>query len=227
MLHPSKPFNRRDRWLGGVLVAGFGMTLAACAPPTQPSAGPSDSPPSGSSAAGSAAPPPTSTDPAGWTRYTSAGFSIAAPPGWTADASHDYQALGPGKDIHGLALTIPADLAKGTNLSTGSYVAVETLPGATTCTAAAFLSDSIAAPSVTENGVTYSVATSSDAGAGNFYDETVYAVQGSSPCTAVRYFIHSTNIGNYDPGTIKAFDGKALVAQFDAIRMTLKLDPAK
>jgi len=42
----------------------------------------------------------------------------------------------------------------------------------------------------------------------------------------VRYFIHSTNIGNYDPGTIKAFDQAALVARFDAIRKTLRLTPA-
>jgi hypothetical protein len=164
---------------------------------------------------------------AGWTRYSQAGFSIAAPSTFTPDPTHDYQALGPGKDIKGFALTIPASLAKGTNLGSDSYIAVETLPGTAPCTAAAFLDSPTAAPTVTTNGITYSVATGNDAGAGNFYDETVYAVQGSSPCIGVRYFIHSLNIGNFDPGTVKAFDRGALIAQFDAIRATLMVDQAK
>lgn len=164
---------------------------------------------------------------AGWTRYSQTGFSIAAPATFTPDPTHDYQSLGPGKDIKGFALIIPAALAKGTNLGGDSYIAVETLPGASPCTAAPFLDSPTVAPTVTTNGITYSVATSSDAGAGNFYDETVYAVQGSSPCLGVRYFIHSTNIANYDPGTVKAFDRAALIAQFDAIRATLTVDQAK
>ncbi|MEP2120256.1 hypothetical protein, partial [Bauldia litoralis] len=73
----------------------------------------------------------------------------------------------------------------------------------------------------TEYGTDYSVASLSDAGAGNLYDETVYALVGTSPCLAVRTFIHSTNLANYDPGTITAFDEGALTAQFDAIRKTL------
>jgi len=164
---------------------------------------------------------------AGWVRYSQTGFSIAAPPGFTPDPAHDYTALGPGKDIKGFALTIPASLAKGTNLGANSYIAVETLPGTSPCTAAPFLDSPTAAPDVTTNGMTYSVATGSDASAGNFYDETVYAVQGSSPCLAVRYDIHSLNIGNFTPGTVKAFDRAALVAQFDAIRATLTVDSAK
>ena len=222
----SKPFNCRDRRRS---VAGVGLLLllAACSPGTQPPAPPSGAPPAGSGgASGSPPPAPVSTDPAGWMRYDSAGFSIAAPPGWTPDVSHVYQALGPGKDIHGIAFTIPASMAAGTNLSTETYLAVETLPGQAACTAAAFLSDSTPAPAVTSGGVSYSVATSSQGAAGNQYDETVYAARGTTPCIAVRAFIHSTNIGNYDPGTIKAFDRTALVAQFDAIRATLKIDPA-
>ncbi len=74
-----------------------------------------------------------------------------------------------------------------------------------------------------DGGHTWSVATSGDAGAGNFYDETVYALAGSRPCLAIRYFIHSTNIANYDPGTIKEFDRSALVTMFDRIRSTLAL----
>jgi hypothetical protein len=73
-----------------------------------------------------------------------------------------------------------------------------------------------------ENGAEYSVATSSEAAAGNLYEEMVYALSGISPCTAVRYYIHSSNIGNYATGTIE-FDRAALLAAFDKIRMSLTL----
>jgi len=237
MGRPSKPYNRRDRLERWAFIAIAVLALDACSPKDQQAAAPSDaasaaSSVSSSSAAGSSAGPPASSapaspDPAGWTRYKSTGFSIATPPGWTVDTGYDYQELGPGQDIHGVSFTIPASLAKGTNLSSNSYISVETLPSLKTCTASPFLSGAEAKPSVTQNGVTFSVAEATQGAAGNFYDETVYAAKGTSPCIAVRYFIHSTNIGNYDPGTIKAFDGAALLAQFDAIRKTLVLDPAK
>jgi len=227
----STPFNH---WAGLVsvlaLVAAAGP-LGGCKPhgaSSSSSPPASEAPPEQSSA--SATPPASSAPPAtpaGWVRYSQAGFSIDAPAGFTPDPAHDYTSLGPGKDIKGLSLTIPAALAKGTNLGADSYIAVETLPGTSPCTASPFLLSPTAAPSVTSYGITYSVATGNDAGAGNFFDETVYAVQGSSPCLAVRYFIHSLNIGNFTPGTVTAFNRPALIAQFDAIRATLVVDQTK
>jgi hypothetical protein len=228
----STPFNHWAGLASVLALAAVTGALGGCKPPgaSSSSAPASEAAPDQSSAAASSAPPASSTlpaTPAGWVRYSQAGFSIDAPAGFTPDPAHDYTALGPGKDIKGFALTIPASLAKGTNLGADSYIAVETLPGTSPCTAAAFLSSPTAAPSVTSYGITYSVATGNDAGAGNFYDETVYAVQGSSPCLAVRYFIHSLNIGNFTPGAVTAFNRPALIAQFDAIRATLMLDQTK
>ena len=74
---------------------------------------------------------------------------------------------------------------------------------------------------VREGDVDYSVAGLDDAGAGNFFEEHVYALIGTSPCLAVRYFIHSANIANFDPGTVRAFDKPALLRQFDKIRKSL------
>jgi hypothetical protein len=51
----------------------------------------------------------------------------------------------------------------------------------------------------------------------------VYAVEGSAPCTAVRYFLHSTNIGNYPEGAVREFDRAGLRAAFDAVRNSLIL----
>jgi len=238
MQGPSTPFNQWAGFRIALVLAVAAGALAGCKPPAAstssapPSSAPPSSEPSGEPASGQpvSTVPPSSTPPpvlAGWIRYSETGFSVAAPQAFTPDPAHDYTALGPGKDIKGFALTIPASLAKGTNLGADSYIAVETLPGTSPCTASAFLDSPTAAPAVTTGGIAYSVATGSDAGAGNFYDETVYAAQGSSPCLAVRYFIHSLNIGNFTPGTVKAFDHAALVAQFDAIRATLTVDPAK
>ena len=74
------------------------------------------------------------------------------------------------------------------------------------------------------HGLHYTVATSSDAGAGNRYKTTVFVVDATSPCIAVRYFIHYSAIENFDPSSgVKPFDRRRLLAAFDAIRDTLRL----
>lgn len=140
------------------------------------------------------------------------------------DSSYEYQELGPGMAIGGVKFTIPESVATGTNLSADSYVSVEEIPATSTCSAAMFL-DAGAITSgpvmLSNNGVTYSVASSTGAGAGNRYEETVYAIPGTDPCIAVRYFIHYGVIENYPVGMISQFDEAALKAQFDEIRRSL------
>jgi hypothetical protein len=72
-----------------------------------------------------------------------------------------------------------------------------------------------------DQGVTYSVSSSMGAGAGNRYEETVYALVGTRPCFAVRYFVHYGAIENYPSGTIQQFNKQALLKEFDSIRRTL------
>ncbi len=156
------------------------------------------------------------------------GFTIRFPQNYTADQKYVYSALGPGKTIKGVKFTIPAGAVTGTNLSKDSYVSVEMLPKATTCSADLFLDMSnqprgTKASTFTDSGIDYSVATTTGAGAGNIYDEAVFAIPGSSPCTAVRYFIHSGNIGNYPAGTVTEFNKAGVIGEFDNIRRTLVL----
>ncbi len=162
--------------------------------------------------------------PAGWRTYRDQNldFSISYPRRWTVDKSYVYAGLGPDREIRGVAFRIPPGLARGTNLSSNlTAVSLESVNGPGRCEAGRFLSDPQNVHSIVENGTTYSTAQSEDAGAGNFYSETVFALVGSSPCLAIRYFIHSTNIANYDPGTIRKFDHVKLEAKFDQIRRTL------
>jgi membrane-bound inhibitor of C-type lysozyme len=165
------------------------------------------------------------TEQESWKAYASSkfGFSILYPMEYTVDASYQYQAMGPGLEINGVKFTIPTTMATGTNLSSDTYLSVEQLPNVDACSANLFLDDAKNPGTVTENSVEYSVATGGGAGASNLYEEIVYAIPGTIPCTAIRYMIHSTQLANYPAGTRVAFDHAALVAQFDQIRRTLVL----
>jgi membrane-bound inhibitor of C-type lysozyme len=154
------------------------------------------------------------------------GFSIRYPAGYKVDAQYRYEALGPGKVIGGVSFTIPPRLAAGTNLAADTYLSVEEIPASASCDARMFLdagSGGKMSSTQTIHGTTYSVAVSTGAGAGNRYEETVYARPFTNPCIAVRYFIHDNVIENYPPGTVRAFDERALLAAFDAIRDTLRI----
>jgi len=149
------------------------------------------------------------------------GFSIRLPADYTIDESYRYQELGPGKDIAGVKFTIASSTAAGTNLGADSYISVEEIPQIQNCTATLFLDQETATSTVTEGNIVYSVASTTGAGAGNRYEETIYALPDTDPCIAVRYFIHYSVFENYPPGAMREFDQQALLAQFDAIRRTL------
>ena len=165
-----------------------------------------------------------SQPPRDWRVHRSAelGYSIAFPRGWGVETHYVYAGFGPGHEIHGVAFHIPQSMARGTNLSTNlTALSVENVSGAGRCEAGRFLLDPQNIHSIVENGTVYSTAESQDAGAGNRYEEIVFALVGSSPCLAVRYFIHSTNIANYDPGTVREFDRTKLMSELDGIRWSL------
>ncbi len=152
----------------------------------------------------------------------STAFNVRYPADFTADPTYVYQELGPTKDIHGVKFTIPVSVASGTNLSNDSYISVEYIPQTTssTCSAKNFLEGAVAT-NVTDNSTDYSFASSTGAGAGNRYEETVYALPYTKPCIAVRYFIHYGVLENYPIGMVSQFDKPALLSQFDAIRRSL------
>ncbi len=161
--------------------------------------------------------------------------SVQYPDGYTVDSTYQYNLSSntqPDMHIGGVKFTIPMALATGTNLGADTYISVEQVDldsqnqnKTVVCSASLFLDPGAAskAVSVTDNAVTYSVASSTGAGAGNRYLETVYALPGTSPCIAVRYFIHYSVFENYPAGTIREFDQASLSAQFDAIRRTLEV----
>ena len=155
--------------------------------------------------------------------YATSTYSVQYPPEFILDENYAYDQFGPTKLIHGVRFAIPETMATGTTLSADSYVAIEQLPRAQNCTADIYLKQDVKAVAFTEDGTAYSIATSSEAAAGSTYEEMVFALPDSSPCTAVRYRVHSTNIGNYPAGTVQEFDRTALLAAFDTIRRSLQV----
>lgn len=155
-------------------------------------------------------------------QYATSTFTVTYPRGYSVEEGYVNE-IAPGRRAEGVKFVVNPSLAAGTNLSADSFVSVEWLPTLMACDAAPYLSNPVIAPPVHEGDRTYLVAMSSGAGAGNFYEETVYARRGDKGCVAVRYRIHSTNIGNYDPGTVRVFDKQKLLEQFDGIRRSVTL----
>jgi hypothetical protein len=157
----------------------------------------------------------------GWVAFSDPGapFSISLPADYGRDEAliADNQHHG----IHAYYFRVPERFARGTNLSPDSHLSVEVDFSGGACTPDLFQDNASGYYVETQGPITFNVSKTGDAGAGNFYEDDVYAVAGSKPCIAVRYFIHSHNIGNYDPGSVRAYDAEGLIREFDAIRRTL------
>ncbi len=153
----------------------------------------------------------------------SQGFSIRMPADYSVNDTYSYQGLGPGKDIGGVSFVISSSTAAGTNLGADSYVSFEEIPQVRSCSADLFIYPGVKVSEFEDAGTTYSFASSTDAGAGNRYEEWVFAMPGTNPCKAIRYFIHYSVFENYPPGSVTRFDEPALVKQFDAIRHSVRI----
>ena len=151
------------------------------------------------------------------------GFSLSHPLGFTVNEIYGYQGFGPQETIKGTSFIISASYATGTNLGTDSYISIEQAPKVSVCAAANFLDPSGGSTSHTyvDHGTTYVTASSTGAGAGNRYEETVYVFPGKSVCYAVRYFIHYGVLENYPAGLVQEFNRASLIAAFDTIRQSL------
>ena len=148
------------------------------------------------------------------------GFSVRYPGEYTLTTAYEYKNMS-STTIPGVFIRIATSTATGTNLSLDSGVGIESLPLETSrCVADSFIDVTHrgATSTITAGDVEYSFASTSDAGAGNRYEEQMFVRSGSQSCVAVRYFIHYSAIENYDQGTVRAFDARLLLSTFDAIR---------
>ena len=150
---------------------------------------------------------------------TTLGISVKYPQSYIINDSYTYDQFGPNKLIYGVKFTIPPRWPPAPTWARHLLMR-RVAPHAHNCTGDIYVPDNVKATDVVDNGIIYSVATTTDAAAGNRYEEQC-VVPSSKPCTAVRYFIHWGVIENYPAGAVTEFDHAALLASFDQIRRTL------
>lgn len=74
------------------------------------------------------------------------------------------------------------------------------------------------------NGATYHVdRPSGGAAAGNLYESTVYRLMTEDGCFEIVETLHTTNVANYDPGTVTEFDKTKVETIFDEILATVTI----
>jgi hypothetical protein len=114
--------------------------------------------------------------------------------------------LNPNRKIQKEKFTVTKSFTQGTNLSSDSGLIIEVYDTPYLCQADYVPAGFEAAQRVTIKDVKYEVATSEGVGAGNLYQQRMYKTLQNNKCFALLINTHSTNIGNYEPGTVREFN---------------------
>ncbi len=134
----------------------------------------------------------------------------------------------PGSSVRnlGVAFPMPTNFIAGTNLASDSRTSIEV---SKECNPVVLVSNpNVKEFSRTIGGYTFRAATSSDAGAGNFYEEHVYATVSprvAGECYVGRLFLHSMNLGiaqDTNPETL-LYDRARMAELFEEMLSTLYL----
>jgi hypothetical protein len=74
------------------------------------------------------------------------------------------------------------------------------------------------------NGYTFTHFSAEGAGAGNYYQQEIYRMANKGVCYEVIYYFHSTNVGNYELGTVSEFDRNAIIQQLYGVFSTFQIN---
>ncbi len=85
------------------------------------------------------------------------------------------------------------------------------------CTQAPAGSGEVISGTVSINGYTFTQSEFVGAAAGNLYDQLFHRTVVNDTCFEVVYLIHSSEIGNYPPATVAAYDRPRLLHKFDEV----------
>jgi hypothetical protein len=124
-----------------------------------------------------------------------------------------------------IAFTLNPDMFRGTNLGeAGVYIGASSTPSiVASCTHASLQAgETTATSSITVHGTTFSVFDSTGAGAGNIYDEKTYRTLVHGACLEIVELLHSSQIGNYPPGKVVAFDRTRFSGILEAMVSTIR-----
>lgn len=133
------------------------------------------------------------------TDFSAAGSAPGYTPEWSAFATTSGLVLA--------RIEVPRSYEPGTNFGE-AWFTVGTSEDPASVAQCLGVPSGIATTSVPAafGGVSYQQFSYVGAGAGNYYDTTTYRTVRNQQCYAIEYTIHSSNIYNYTPGTVKAYD---------------------
>ena len=129
-----------------------------------------------------------------------------------------------GNEVLGLRLT-PNRFYDHTNLQDAYFVlSLESYTDADTCLNAPPEDMAIqnAVGTWRVNGIDYRYYIGGEGAAGNFYDADIFRTFVHNRCITVYLFVHSTDIGNYTPGTVTAYDKQGVADQLKRVFFTLQ-----
>ncbi|MFA6095658.1 MAG: hypothetical protein WC767_02335 [Candidatus Paceibacterota bacterium] len=181
--------------------------------------------------------PAASEDVPGWKTYRTDefGFEVKYPADFIIDEGHAYGRI-ERQTLLGVAFKVPSRLSAGTNLSSDSYIAIERSNGdGDSCDAYSFLEQAQTAAARDSEWrkigeASYSYGKSSGAGAGNYYEESVYARSITrSFCIIARLSVHSVNpdlLRESDP-SIRLYDREQLDRLFRDVIASIRIIQAE
>jgi hypothetical protein len=132
------------------------------------------------------------------TNFDVASTSRDLAPGWSAPVSTAGMVLA--------KLVIPKEFEPGTNFSDATFTVGKSADPAAVASCLKTLAGAQATTTTYLGEDKFTKLEFTGAGAGNIYETTSYRILRGDSCWAVEYTIHSTNIGNYPPGTVDEYD---------------------
>jgi hypothetical protein len=113
----------------------------------------------------------------------------------------------------------PTFYSPRTNLSEAYLVLAASVDPAvvSTCTQPSSQFAEAVTGQVNINSYTFTRSEFTGAAAGNRYDQVTYRTVWEGKCFEVVFLIHSTNIGNYTPGTVVEYDRPLLLGKFESV----------
>lgn len=124
-------------------------------------------------------------------------------------------------------LTIPNTAYQGTNFGDASFTVSATYPEKSEDCFNPIIQRVSDGGEALFNDIQYTTWTETGAAAGNLYVEKVYRTMHDKFCFELRETMHTSNIGNYDPGTVTEIDEKPLWEKLDAVVSSFKFTQQK
>lgn len=155
-------------------------------------------------------------------RPSNGAYIATIPQGWTVHTDYSFNGLEPGHPLPGVLFSIPQSETAGTNLSPlGTGVAVVSLPAHQPCRARDYLASARVPIELNEAGALWSVAHSTDVGAGTKSTTQIFARHLGGTCVLVLYLVRTRALAIFPPGSVHRYDRFALLGAFDQIRHSL------